>query len=79
MQNAFAIFVLLLAVGFIWVFGGAMARAREWPDLVVTIILASISLAYALVYIWNLEPIFPSQVIGDLIMPLIEVVYGDWL
>lgn len=62
-----------------WKVGGNMIEAKEWPDLATALVLAGLAFAYTLVYIWDLEPFFPSVALGELILPVIEVIYGDWL
>ena len=64
---------------YFWQFGQAMFTATEWPDLAVTISLSIIAYYYAMVLTWKLPGFFPSQAFGELIMPLIELVYSRWL
>jgi|GEM_PF-4853376 len=65
----------------IWlsIYGKGMIKAREWPDLVTSLVMLLISLVYAMVYIWDLNTFFPTQALMELFMPLIDLVYADWL
>ena len=79
MEIPLTLFITAVFGIYLWAFGQAMYRAAEWPDLVATIVLSTIAYGYAMVCVWAVTGFFPTQAFADLIMPLIELVYGRWL
>ncbi|MGI6366548.1 MAG: hypothetical protein ACOX2G_12635 [Bacillota bacterium] len=73
--------LVVISLYFLWfrLYGKAMIAAQEWPDLAVSLGLAGLSLYYAWAVIWDVAIQFPTHYLTQLLMPLIRLVYGNWL
>lgn len=79
MQTLWSVVVIFLYILWFRLYGKAMIAAREWPDLAVSLGLAVLSLYYAWAVIWDIAIEFPTHYLGRLLIPLIRLVYGNWL
>lgn len=79
MQYFLALVLVLLYVIWIRWFVMAMVAAKEWPDLVVSLVIAAGSFLYGWAVVWDISITFPTRAMGDLLLPLIKVFYGPWL
>lgn len=59
--------------------GRAMIATGDWRDFAVGSVLAATSFFFGWAVIWDMAIQFPTHYLAGLLMPLIKLVYGNWL